>query len=79
MTRTLFDFVFFIYISIVEDSKDKKVKTYYFWINIVLQLIIVFFNLVYNEFLVLYVYGMHKNVHLEVSRRASSKRNNKSR
>ena len=74
LARALFDsildFTFFIYFSFNEDSEDKKVNTYYFWINIILQLIIVFFSLVYNEFLVLYFWGMHTNTHLEIASRS---------
>jgi hypothetical protein len=73
MTRALFDNIlgifYFIYDSIKEDSKEKKINTYYFWINIVLQLIIVFFNLIYNEFLVLYICNMNINTYIEISKR----------
>ena len=73
MTRALFDNIlgifYFIYNSIKEDSKEKKINTYYFWINIVLQLVIVFFNLIYNEFLVLYICDMNINTYFEISNR----------
>ena len=56
-TKTLFDSIldvcFFIYLSIYEDSDEKKINIHSFWINAVLQLIISFFILVYNEFLIL--------------------------
>lgn len=74
MTRTLFDsfldIFYFIYISINEDRDIKKINTPYFWINIISQIIIVFFNLVYNEFFVLYCCGMETNAYIEVSKRA---------
>ena len=73
MTRTLFDTIldifYFIYFSI-DENNEKKLNTPYFWVNIIGIIIMLFFNLVYNEFLVLNFWGMEKNTYLEISKRA---------
>ena len=75
MTRTLadsaLDFLFFLYYSMIEkEIKYKQLNTRYFYISFILQIIIVFFNLVYNEFIVLYFWGLEKETHLEITKRA---------
>ena len=75
VTRTLadsaLDFLFFLYYSMIEkEIKYKQLNTRYFYISFILQIIIVFFNLVYNEFIVLYFCGLEKETHLEIMKRA---------
>ena len=75
MTRTLFDSVldigFYLYFSISKEKNSKKgIKSEYFWINLVGQFIVIFFNLVYNEFLVLNLCGLEKETHKEITKRA---------
>ena len=75
VTRTLadsaLDFLFFLYYSMIEkEIKYKQLNTRYFYISFILQIIIVFFNLVYNEFIVLYFWGLEKETHLEITKRA---------
>ena len=73
MTRTLFDSIldigFYLYFSIGEDE-NKNIKTFYFWFNFIGQFIKIFFNLVYNEFLVLNVCGLEKETYKEIAKRA---------
>ena len=77
-TRILFDCLLdvflFIYYSIIDDNSKTKIFTFYFWIISIFQIIIIFFNLVYNEFLVLYFCGMEKNTYLEIHKRATNKK-----
>ena len=75
VTRTLadsaLDFLHFLYYSKIENEiKYKQLNTPYFFINFIAQIIIVFFNLVYNEFIVLYFCGLEKETHLEITKRA---------
>ena len=62
MTATSLDYILNpIYISIEfalgEDFMYKNKRNYaYFFINLIISLIISFFSLVYNEFLILYIY-----------------------
>ena len=68
---SFFDVLFFIYYTIFDDKQIIKVNSLYFWIFVFTQIIIIFFSLVYNEFIVLYCYGMEANTYLEVNKRAS--------
>ena len=68
---SFFDVLFFIYYTISDEKQIIKVNSLYFWIFVFTQIIIIFFSLVYNEFIVLYCYGMEANTYLEVNKRAS--------
>ena len=76
MTRTLSDIVldifYFIYYSIDKEKKGKKIFSVYFWTNFIGQIIVVFFNFVYNEFIILNFCGFGVNTHYQISRRASN-------
>lgn len=69
---SFFDVLFFIYYTIFDEKQIIKVNSLYFWIFVFTQIIIIFFSLVYNEFIVLYCYGMEANTYLEVNKRAES-------
>ena len=75
MTRTLSDILldifYFIYFSIYEEEKGKVLFSFYFWVNIIGQIITVFFNFVYNEFIVLNFCGFGINTHYQISKRAA--------
>ena len=75
MARTIFDSILDIFIyfwnsrkSMLTKSKDSLIL----WIYIFCKIIIIFFNLIYNEILVLYCCGMEENTHLEIQRRSES-------
>jgi hypothetical protein len=74
MTRTLsdilFDFGYYIYYTKYEEDGNKGLFSMYFWANIIGQIISVFFNFVYNEFIVLNFCGFGLNTHYEISKRA---------
>ena len=76
MTRTLsdtaLDILYFIYYSIKDEDEYKKFNTPYFWANFFGFLLMLFFNLVYNEILVLNFGEMGRNTHKEISKRASN-------
>ena len=76
MTRTLsdilFDFGYYIYYTKYEEDGNKGFFSMYFWANIIGQIISVFFNFVYNEFIVLNFCGFGLNTHYEISKRASN-------
>jgi hypothetical protein len=42
----------------------------FYWINIICLLIMVFFSLVFNEFLILYCCGLEYNTHIEITKRS---------
>ena len=73
-TRSLFDsffdILFFIYFIFSDEKHVIKVNTLFFWINIFFHIIIIFFGLVYNEFIVLYCYGLETNSYLEINKRS---------
>ena len=75
MTRTLSDTIldifYFIYFSTKENDK-KQLNSKYFWHNLISIIIMIFFNLVYNEFLVLNFWGMGKNTYSQISKRATN-------
>ena len=75
MTRTLSDTVmdvfYFIYISKNEKETYNIIFIPHFWATLIEIIIMLFFNLVYNEFLVLNFGGMEKDTHLEIEKRAS--------
>lgn len=69
---SMLNFILFIYASINEDDPNKQIFTLYFWLNLIFQLIVVFFSLIYNEFLVLFICGLEKNTYLDITRRATT-------
>ena len=54
------------------EDKEKNKELTYFIINLILELIMVFFGCVYNELFVLYCCGLQYNTHLEVAKRAEN-------
>ena len=75
MTTTSLDYILNpIYISIEfalgDDFMYKNKRNYaYFFINLIMSLIISFFSLVYNEFLILYICNLDKETHQQISNR----------
>ena len=52
--------------------KLRKFKnSAFYWINIICLMIMVFFSLVFNEFLILYCYGLEYNTHIEIAIRSN--------
>ena len=76
MVRTIsdcfLDIFFYIWSSRHEIINYQKITTECFWIDLFCKSLILFFNLVYNEFLVLYCFGLEKNTHQEIAHRASA-------
>ena len=74
MTRTLsdivFDCVYYIFYTKYKEEGNKGLFSMYFWANIIGQIISVFFNFVYNEFIILNFCGFGLNTHYEISKRA---------
>ena len=65
--------IFFI-INFVKDSDfiTKGEKNYaYFFINLIIGLIISFFSLAFNEFIILYFWGLDKDTHLQIVKRSA--------
>ena len=77
MTRNLTDnvltpFYLIYYFIIGSDFKyEEKPKYLFFIVNLIISLIISFCSFVYNEFIVLFIFGLEKNTHDQISRRAS--------
>jgi len=65
---------FFFIINFAKDS-DFKIngeKNYaYFFINLIIGLIISFFGLAFNEFIILYFWGLDKDTHLQIVKRSA--------
>jgi hypothetical protein len=78
MTRTLadtaLDIFYFLFYTFIDKSEEDGKNSNYFYIsiNIIFQIIIVFFNFVYNEFIILYCCQMENNTYLEITKRAIS-------
>ena len=76
MTTTFMDyilnpFILIYYFAAEEDFISYGEKNYaYFLINLILSIIITFFGCVYNEFLILFCYGLQLNTHNQVTKRA---------
>lgn len=68
--HSFFDILFFIYFIFSEEKRVIKINTLYFWIYIFSHIIIIFFGLVYNEFIVLYCCGMETNTYSESYKRS---------
>ena len=81
MTTTSLDYILNpIYISIEfalgDDFMYKNKRNYaYFFINLIISLIISFFSLVYNEFLILYICNLDKETHQQISNRSAMDEN----
>ena len=59
--------------SLGEDfmAKGERRNYTYFFINLIISLIISFFYLVFNEFIILFFCDLDKDTHLEISKRSS--------
>ena len=78
MTTAFMDYIFnpiyiIIYFVLEEDFINKGKKDYtYFILNLILSIIISFFNCVYNEFIILFLCGLEKDTYLQISERADT-------
>ena len=76
MTRALTECILDPIITIIKLFlyNNNKENSEYFWffftINVVSLFIITFCSLVYNDFVVLYCYGLEKDTHLEITKRS---------
>ena len=74
--KALFDYIIvpllIIYYYIWDDDFriDGKRVFYYFFINLIISLIMVFCGLIYNELIIIFFCGLEYNTHYEVSKRA---------
>ena len=81
MAKTLTDYIlnpfFIIYYFIFEDDfiggKQNKQDIFYFVLNLILSIIIVFCGCIYNEFLVLFCYNLEHDTHSQVALRSETK------
>ena len=77
MAKSLTDYflnpLIILYYFIFEDDFmcNEKKNIFFFAINLVFSIIIVFCGCIYNEFLVLYCFNLEFEAHKEISRRAS--------
>ena len=76
MTKTLTDYLFnpiylIYYNSLQDDFKSGgKTNTPYFVLNLILAIIISFFGCVYNEFIILFSFGLGNETHDQISQRS---------
>jgi len=81
MTTTSFEYIlnpifFIIYFVSGDDFITKGKRNYaYFLLNIIISIIISFFSLIFNEFLILFFCNLDKDTHLEISNRSNKKEN----
>ena len=74
MTRALTECVLDPFISLIVFLSKYNIKDnfwIFFTINIICLLINAFFSLVYNDFIVLYCWGLEHETYLEISSRSS--------
>ena len=79
MTKTLTDYIlnpfFIIYYFIFENDFNGRNTIFYFVLNLILSIIIVFCGCIFNELLVLFCWNLEHNTHREVSIRAGTVEN----
>ena len=81
MSRTLFEAILdpflFLYYTFTNEGKDERDKIFWIYFSVVLfcLLVIAFFALVYNDFIIFYCWGLEYNTHKEINKRLYSQRN----
>ena len=81
MTTTSLDYIlnpiyFIVYFSLGEDFMYKNKRNYpHFFINLFIGLIISFFSLVFNEFIILFFCNLDKDTYLKISERSRQDKN----
>ena len=77
MTKTLTDYFlnsfFLIYYFLFEDdfsNNKQNERIFYFILNLILSIIVVFCSCIYNELLILYCYKLEHDTYYQVSMRA---------
>jgi len=84
MAKTLTDYIlnplFIIYYFFFDDDfiggKQNKKDIFYFVLNLILSIIVVFCGCIYNELLVLFCYNLEHDTHRQVSIRAETQEKN---
>ena len=78
MTTTFLDYILnpiylTIYFATNDDFITKGKRNYvYFFINFFIALIITLLGFIFNEFIIIFYFGLKKETHQEISRRTSS-------
>ena len=81
MSRALFestlDPLLFLFNTLTSDGRDEYGKRFWIYFSIVVfcLFIISFFALVYNDFIILYCYGLEYNTYKEINKRLYLKSN----
>ena len=74
MVRALADSIkdplLLVYHLFLNDNKDIKLDSFFFWINLLISLIVIFFSFVFNEFLILYFCQLEHETFLEIRKRS---------
>ena len=77
MTTTFMDYILNPFMLIYFFASGKDFISYgernyiYFFVNLILSIVVTFFGCVYNEFLILFCYGLQLNTHSQVAKRAN--------
>ena len=76
MTRALAESIIdpfdFIYLFIKNEIIKEGINLYYFIAIAVSLFVISFLSFVYNDFIVLYCFGLEYNTHLEIQKKSNS-------
>ena len=74
MVRALADSIkdplLLVYHLFLNDNKDIKLDSFFFWINLLISLIFIFFSFIFNEFLILYFCQLEHETFLEIRKRS---------
>ena len=77
MTTTFMDYILnpiylIIYFALNEDFLTKRKRNYaHFFINLFLALFITFLGFIYNDFIIIYCFGLERDTYQEVSKRGA--------
>ena len=73
MVRALADFIkdpfLLIYHLFLNDNENIRLGSFFFWINFLISLIVIFFSFVFNEFLILYFCHLEYETYPEIRNR----------
>jgi len=75
MVRALSDSIkdplLLIYHLFLNDNENIRLGSFFFWINFLISLIVIFFSFVFNEFLILYLCQLEFETYPEIRKRSS--------
>ena len=75
MVRALADSIkdplLLIYHLFLNDNENIRLGSFFFWINFLISLIVIFFSFVFNEFLILYLCQLEFETYPEIRKRSS--------